>query len=145
MRRAQFVAGIVLIVAFLASGAYMDRRLNHLRGMAAGPRMVYRACHINLLLIGAANVLAARRSKACGVEVLAAGLAIVAAGFFVIAFVKEPRYANPYRPWTRAGVYSIFGAAVLEVVAAAVAKVAKPRRRTSEGGDQIHCSSAVGP
>jgi hypothetical protein len=120
MRRAQFVAGILLIAGFLASGLYMDRRLNHLRGMAAGPRMLYRASHINLLLIGAANVLSGRRPKARGVESIAAAMTIVAAAFFGIAFLTEPSYSNLWRPWTRVAVYSIAIAAGLEVCSALI-------------------------
>jgi hypothetical protein len=43
-------------------------------------------------------------------------LAIVASGFFVAAFVREPLYAHLYRPWTRVAVYCAFAAALVDVV-----------------------------
>jgi hydrogenase-4 membrane subunit HyfE len=118
MRRLQVLVGIVMVLAFLATGAYMDRSLKHLRGMADGQRMVYRACHINLLLIGAYCVAAgARREKVPireqYVEGVAALLTIAAAALALWAFVREPLYANLYRPWTRMAVYATFTSVIL--------------------------------
>jgi Mn2+/Fe2+ NRAMP family transporter len=116
MRRAQFVVGIVMVLAFLASGAYMHFHLGHLRGFPLALRMVYRASHINMLLIGAVNVFASRRIDR-GIERIASALAIVAAVFFVVAFIVEPGFADLFRPWTRLGVYATFAAILLEVAA----------------------------
>jgi len=122
MRRAQLVVGVAMVVAFLASGAYMHLRLHHLHQTPDAQRMVYRASHINLLLIGALNIAASRRARsvsrfAIAADRLAALLAIAASGFFVAAFICEPLYAHLYRPWTRAGVYCTFAAAIVDVIA----------------------------
>ncbi|MEA2329109.1 MAG: hypothetical protein QOE68_4068 [Thermoanaerobaculia bacterium] len=105
-----------MVLAFLGSGAYMHLHLGHLRGFPLVLRMVYRASHINLLLIGAVNVFASRRIER-SIERIASALLMAASLFFVIAFVVEPGLADLFRPWTRLGVYSTFGAIVLEVVA----------------------------
>ncbi|MEA2345362.1 MAG: hypothetical protein QOF63_3531 [Thermoanaerobaculia bacterium] len=116
MRKVQFIAGMVMVLAFLGSGAYMHFHLGHLRGFPLALRMVYRASHINLLLIGAVNVFASRRVDR-GIERIASALAIAAAVFFVTAFIVEPGFAELFRPWTRLGVYATFAAILLEVAA----------------------------
>ena len=127
MRKAQFVVGVAMVAVFLASGAYMHFRLNHLHQTPDAQRMVYRASHINMLLIGALNIASSRRARstervAIAADRLAAMLAIVAAGLFVAAFVREPLYAHLYRPWTRAAVYCTFAAAIIDVIAMSIAK-----------------------
>jgi hypothetical protein len=124
MRRAQFVVGVAMVVAFLSSGAYMHFRLHHLHQTPDAQRMVYRASHINMLLIGAMNIASSRRARsterfAIITDRLAATLAIVASAFFVAAFVCEPLYAHLYRPWTRVAVYCTFAAAMVDVFATA--------------------------
>ena len=115
-----------MVIAFLASGAYMHFRLHHLHETPDAQRMVYRASHINMLLIGALNIASSRRARSVGgvaisLDRLAALLAIIASGFFVAAFVREPLYAHLYRPWTRIAVYCTFAAAMVDVIAMNVA------------------------
>ena len=116
MRKVQFAVGIAMVLIFLATGAYMHFHLGHLHGFPLALRMVYRASHINLLLIGAANVFASRRIERV-IERLASALLLAASLFFVIAFIVEPGFADLYRPWTRLGVYATFAAILLEVAA----------------------------
>lgn len=118
MRKLQLLVGLAMVLGFLASGGYMDRYLGHLRGMADGPRMVYRACHINLLLIGAYCVASGARKGVAPaperyVEGVAALLTVAAAGLAAWAFIREPLYANLYRPWTRLAVYATFSSVIL--------------------------------
>jgi hypothetical protein len=93
--------------------------------------MVYRASHINMLLIGAFNIASAGRERsAIATARIADGVASVlgmaACGFFAAAFVREPAFPGLYRPWTRLGVYSIFGGAVVQVLVLWLS----PRNRT---------------
>jgi hypothetical protein len=123
MRRAQFVVGVAMVIAFLSSGAYMHFRLHHLHQTPDAQRMVYRASHINMLLIGALNIASSRRARSDGRFAIVAGrlaatLAIVASGFFFVAFILEPLYAHLYRPWTRVAVYCTFAAAIIDVIEA---------------------------
>jgi len=128
MRKAQFVVGVAMVIAFLGSGAYMHLRLHHLHQTPDAQRMVYRASHINMLLIGALNIASSRRARSAAlaailIDRLTAMLAIAAAAFFVAAFVREPLYAHLYRPWTRAAVYCTFAAAIVDIIAIASERV----------------------
>jgi len=116
MRRIQFFAGIAMVLAFLGSGAYMHFHLGHLRGFPLAPRMVYRASHINLLLIGAVNIFSSRKIER-SIERIASALLLAASLFFGIAFIVEPGFADLFRPWTRLAVYATFAAILLEVAA----------------------------
>jgi hypothetical protein len=116
-----------MVIAFLSSGAYMHFRLHHLHQTPDAQRMVYRASHINMLLIGAVNVASSRRMKRTGpfpifTDRFTAILGIVAAAFFVAAFIREPLYAHPYRPWTRVSVYCTFAAVIVDVIGIAFAR-----------------------
>jgi hypothetical protein len=127
MRRVQFVVGVTMVVAFLSSGAYMHFRLHHLQQTPDAKRMVYRASHINMLLIGALNIASSRRARSAGrfataADRLAATLAIVASAFFVAAFIREPLYPHLYRPWTRVAVYCTFAAAMVDVIGVVVGR-----------------------
>ncbi len=49
--------GILGLVAFLFTGQFMDRRLDHLVGMPDGPRALYRSGHIYILFSALLNLL----------------------------------------------------------------------------------------
>ena len=53
-----FWVGVLGIILFLLTGLYMHIYLGHLRDVADGPRMVYRASHIYILLTAIINVVA---------------------------------------------------------------------------------------
>src|SRR5438270_7356383 len=56
MRRLHFIVGIIFLVAFLASGQYMDLRYDHLRGMDDATRLLFRSTHIYLLFLALLNL-----------------------------------------------------------------------------------------
>lgn len=111
-----------MILVFIASGAYMHFRFNHLRGMEPAQRMLFRASHIYLLLIGAVNVaFGAGERHARGLQLalsrIASVLALWAPLPLIVAFCVEPLLTPFHRGWTRAGLYSVFAAAVLQTIA----------------------------
>jgi hypothetical protein len=55
MRRVHLAVGLAALAAFAASGRYMDLRHGHLRGMADGPRLLFRSAHIHLLFAALLN------------------------------------------------------------------------------------------
>jgi cell division protein FtsW (lipid II flippase) len=114
-RNVQLAAGVLFVLIFAGTGAYMHFAHDHLRGMEPAKRMVYRASHINILLIGAANIACSGRTGRKRLETIARVLLIGAGAFFLIAFALEPSYANLHRPWTRIGVYMTAASAVLLV------------------------------
>ena len=52
MKKFHLVFGVLVIIVFVLTGQYMDRYHEHLRGMADGPRMLFRSRHIFILLSG---------------------------------------------------------------------------------------------
>jgi hypothetical protein len=52
MKRFHLIFGLVVVVVFLLTGQYMDRRLYHLMYLTDGPRMLYRTRHIFILMSG---------------------------------------------------------------------------------------------
>lgn len=121
-----------MILVFIASGAYMHFRFNHLRGMEPTQRMVFRASHIYLLLIGAVNVaFGAGERHARGLQLalsrIASVLALWAPLPLIVAFCVEPLLTPFHRGWTRAGLYSVFAAAVLQTIANFLPRSAEDR------------------
>jgi hypothetical protein len=88
-----------MVIAFLSSGAYMHFRLHHLHQTPDAQRMVYRASHINMLLIGALNIASARCARSGGrvaiaADEIAATLGIVAAAIISVIAILSERVTN---------------------------------------------------
>jgi hypothetical protein len=126
LRRLHLGLGVVTLVAFVLTGQYMDRFLNHLHGMSDGPRMLYRTAHIYLLFSGLLNVLAgiyfvpARagwRRVLQGIGVL---MLLSAPLFFAVGFFREgPRSlaeGTLARPFARQGIYACAAGVLLQWV-----------------------------
>jgi uncharacterized membrane protein YbhN (UPF0104 family) len=110
MKRFHLIFGLVMLVAFLLTGQYMDRFHEHLRNMADGPRMLYRTRHIFILFSGLLHIgigtyfsyrLAAQRRM---LQIVGSLLATIASVLFVIAFFYEPQLTHLYAPLSKAGV-----------------------------------------
>ena len=56
MRKFHLLFGAAVVVAFLLTGQYMDKYLNHLAGAPDGLRMLYRTRHIFILMAGLLNL-----------------------------------------------------------------------------------------
>ena len=56
LRRLHLAIGIAGLIAFIFTGQYMDRALDHLAGMRDLPRMLYRSAHIYLLFSALLNL-----------------------------------------------------------------------------------------
>ncbi len=50
------IVGVIGLVSFILTGQYMDIVHEHLVNMEDGPRMIYRATHIYLLLVSVLNI-----------------------------------------------------------------------------------------
>jgi hypothetical protein len=110
MKRFHLIFGLVMLVAFLLTGQYMDRFHEHLRNMGDGPRMLYRTRHIFILFSGLLHFgigtyfsyrLAAQRRM---LQIVGSLLATVASVLFIIAFFYEPQLTHLYAPLSKAGV-----------------------------------------
>lgn len=119
MRSLHLIVGWAGVVAFLLSGQYMDRRLDHLRGMDDATRLLFRSTHIYLLLTSLLNVAVgfglprgpARWRRWVGYL----GSALVLAGpvLTAAAFLTEPWLTGLDRPYTRPAVYGCFAGVLL--------------------------------
>jgi hypothetical protein len=102
-----------VIIIFILTGQYMDKFLQHLDGMADGPRMMYRTRHIYILLSGLLNLgigayFSYRATRWRRLLQFAGSAFIVAAtALFITGFFWEPKLAGLETPWSGQGVYLI--------------------------------------
>ena len=113
LRRVHLVFGLLVFVAFLLTGQYMDKFHNHLEGMPDGVRMLYRTRHIFILLAGMVNLgLAAYLDTYAdplrrGLQLTGSALIIIASVLFIVAFFREPQMADLRTPLSHWGTYTI--------------------------------------
>jgi len=122
LRQLHLAVGIGGLIAFIFTGQYMDRALDHLAGMRDLPRMMYRSAHIYLLFSALLNLMlgfylveAAGRSRrwlrrAGSVPVL------LAPPLLLLAFFNEPGLSSFERPYARLAIYGCLLGVVLHTV-----------------------------
>lgn len=124
IRRTHLYVGLAGIVAFLATGLYMDRFHGHLRGYEDTVRMLYRSTHIYLLLAAVVNVslgLYLQQAESTWRRLLQLiGSAALLAGppLFTVAFCIEPYLPGLARPWSRPAIYLALAGALFHLLAA---------------------------
>ncbi len=107
MRRPHLWMGLVGVVAFLASGQYMARVHDYLRGMDDATRMLFRSTHLYLLLTSLLNLalgLYATDAPAGWRRVtqrLGSLLVLAAPPLIAVAFLHEPWLTDLDRPFSR--------------------------------------------
>ena len=122
MKRYHLIFGVVMLVAFLLTGQYMDRFHEHLRNMADGPRMLYRTRHIfilfsGLLHLGIGTYFSYRfDTKRRLLQIVGSLLITVASVLFVVAFFYEPHLTHLYAPLSKAGVIMTASGALLHAL-----------------------------
>jgi len=122
MKRFHLIFGLVLLVAFVLTGAYMDRFHEHLRNMPDGPRMLYRTRHIfilfsGLLHLGIGSYFTYRHdARRRALQIVGTVLATIAPVLFIIGFFYEPHLTHLYAPLSKAGVIMIASGALLHVL-----------------------------
>lgn len=122
MKKAHLIFGVLIVIAFLLTGQYMDKVYNHLDGMADGPRLLYRTRHIFILLAGLLNLgigayFTYRIPPWARTMQLLGSLFIFAASIlFLIAFFYEPTLGNLHTPLSHWGTYTIATGAVLHAL-----------------------------
>jgi hypothetical protein len=113
MRRFHQLFGLLVVIAFLLTGQYMNVYHNHLQGMQDGPRMLFRTRHIYILLAGLLNLgigsYFSWRSQEWRriLQMLGSASIVVAPLLFMAAFFYEPGLANLYTPLSHWGMYTI--------------------------------------
>ena len=116
LRWIHLVVGVAVLLAFLGTGQFMDRRLDHLIGMADAPRSLYRSSHIYILFSALLNlvlgtyVVRAPVFAARLVQYAGSALLLATAGLFLYGFFVETPLATIERPAVRTGIYwSLYG------------------------------------
>ena len=124
MKRFHLIFGLLLVIAFLLTGQYMDRFLQHLQSMPDGPRMLYRSRHIYILLSGLIHLgigayFRYRLTQLRRILQLLGSLLITAASVLsVFAFFREPGLTGLQTPLTHKGIYLIAAGMILHVLSA---------------------------
>ena len=125
MRRAHGLVGLLFLIVFPLTGAYM--RMQEVSEMDPGPRMMFRASHLYLLFAGLLNLLAfssvdpeLERGR---LRQLGSALLLLAPFVLLAGFALEPAEMDVTRPVSRWGIY---GAALGSVL------LAWPRRRRKD-------------
>jgi len=122
MKRFHIVVGLLLSIAFLLTGQYMDKFLAHLVGMGDGPRMLYRSRHIYILLsallhLGIGSYWSYRSDQSRRIlQILGSLLITISSVLFIFAFFSEPNLANLYTPTSRKGIYLITAGTLLHLL-----------------------------
>jgi hypothetical protein len=130
MKRFHLIFGLLLFVAFLLTGQYMDRFHEHLQGMSDGPRMLYRSRHIYILLAAMLNLgIGAyfgyrRESLHLTLQLVGSVLITIASVLFVYAFFQEPVLTNLYTPYSRRGIFMLVGGTLLHLISSLGSKPA---------------------
>ncbi len=127
LRRIHLVIGIAVAGVFLLTGQYMDRYQDHLRGMADGPRMLYRSRHGYILMASLLNLglgVYLKRWSGRGrsrLQLAGSAIIILATCLILVAFVYEPPAGDVQRtPFSLSGLILIALGTVTHVVASAV-------------------------
>src|SRR5262249_29286749 len=105
------IVGIAGVIVFLLTGQYMAIYQDHLRGMAAMPRLLFRSRHIYILMASLLNLTLGtylsrvRPGFRHKLECVGSGLIIVSTCLLVAAFIREPHFLQIER--TRLSFYGI--------------------------------------
>jgi multisubunit Na+/H+ antiporter MnhB subunit len=121
MKRFHLVFGLTIVVIFLLTGQYMDKRLDHLMYLADGPRMLFRTRHIYILMAGLLNIGIGsyftyrpepwrKRLRLIG-SILIAGATLL----FIVAFFYEPTLDRLKTPLSLAGMIAISSGTLLHL------------------------------
>lgn len=108
MKRLHLIFGLVLFIAFLLTGQYMDKFLNHLEGVEIGVRMLYRTRHIFVLLASLVHVALGlyhqprtggwqRYAQTAGSVVLTIGSGVLVYAFFSEAPARDLSTPHSHR------------------------------------------------
>lgn len=122
MKKIHLIFGVLVVLAFLLTGQYMDKFYNHMVGVPDAQRLLFRTRHIFILLAGLLNLgigayFAYRVEKwRRTVQLLGSLLIIVASFLFVIAFFYEPKLSDLHTPLSHWGTYTIAAGALLHVI-----------------------------
>ena len=121
MRWVHLTVGIAGVIGFLATGQYMDKVHDHLRGMDDARRLLFRSTHLYLLFGSLLNLalglyLAPARGWRSWVRGLGSVLVLAAPFLAAAAFFVEPWLSDLDRPYTRPTAYGSLAGMLLHLI-----------------------------
>jgi hypothetical protein len=130
MKYAHLIVGLLTLVAFLASGQYMDRGYDHLRGLDHAARMLFRSAHIYLLFSALLNLalglyLTERPDWRCWLQWGGSVLLLATPVLFAVAFLAEPWLTGLERPYAQPGIYLSLAGMLLHLIGSTSPRVAR--------------------
>jgi hypothetical protein len=134
MKKAHLIFGILIVIAFLLTGQYMDKYYNHMIGVPDGPRMLYRTRHIFILFAGLINLVIAAYFTSRAqlgrriLQLLGSILVLTGSVLFIAAFFYEPGLKDLYTPLSHWGTYTVAAGTVLHLLSGI-------RERTTDSSD----------
>lgn len=92
---------------------------DHLQGMPADTRMLFRSAHIYYLLSSIINLVLGvylfqfQQRHRMILQYIASIFILVSPFFLLAGFFTEPHMSDLARPYSRVGLYALFGAAII--------------------------------
>jgi hypothetical protein len=139
MKRFHLIFGLAIVIIFLLTGQYMDRRLDHLMYLADGPRMLFRTRHIYILMSGLLNISIGSyfsyrpENWRKALRVAGSILIVVATLLFIVAFFYEPTLANLRVPLSLSGMIAISTGTILHLFSSLKIKETRTEK------DELEC------
>ena len=120
VRWLHLAVGIVGVIGFLGTGQYMDKALDHLRGMDDAHRLLFRSTHIYLLYGSLVNLalglyLSATFGWRRWVRTIGSLLIVVTPWMAAAGFFTEPWLTGLDRNFSRAAAYCCLAGMVLHL------------------------------
>ena len=114
--RAHWLVGLLALVAFLLTGAYM-KHMAGVPNLDSVPRLIFRSRHLFLLLAAVANLALSNRQPVHLSQRVAAVLVLVSPFLLIAAFVTDPARGVKSSQTFHFAMYGLFAAAVLLAIA----------------------------
>lgn len=121
MRRLHLVVGLLTVIAFLASGAYM-MFVAHLDSLAPGPHLMYISRHIYILgpalvhLVLSVYVRPVSRPRVPRLQWAGTTFLVVSSILLVLAFVVEPMAGRGRTVVSALGIFTLWAGSILHVI-----------------------------
>ena len=122
MKRLHLIFGVLVVLAFLLTGQYMDFQNPKVREMTdEGTRMMFRSRHIYLLLAGLINLGVGvyftyhKASWRKTLQIVGSALILLAPLLMTAAFFYEPTLRGLKRPFTLPAVVALFAGVFLHL------------------------------
>ncbi len=122
MKRLHLIFGVLVVLAFLLTGQYMDFQSPPVRELTdEGTRMMFRSRHIYLLLAGLINLGVGvyftyhRTAWRKSLQVVGSALILLAPLLMAAAFFYEPMLKGLKRPFTLPAIVALFAGVFLHL------------------------------